>query len=111
MAILHAYLHFNGNCEEAFEFYHSVFNTPSLGVYRFKDMPADPNFPLPPEAADKVMHTAIKINDSVMLMGSDCIESFGHKATAGTTTYLMLDTQTAEEAKDLYNNLTVAAQN
>ncbi|AIM36314.1 VOC family protein [Sphingobacterium sp. SG20118] len=111
MAILHAYLNFNGNCEEAFEFYQSVFNAPSLGVYRFGDMPADPNFPTPADAANKVMHTAIKINDTVMLMGSDCIEGFGHKATTGTNAYLMLDTQTAEEAKDLYAKLTAGAQN
>jgi len=111
MALLHAYLNFNGNCEEAFEFYQTVFNTPLAGLYRFGDMPADPEYPVAEVDKNKIMHTSIKINDSVMLMGSDCLESFGQKATFGTGSYLMLDTQTADEAKDLYTKLSVDAQN
>ncbi|WP_270087640.1 VOC family protein [Sphingobacterium sp. SYP-B4668] len=111
MALLHAYLNFNGNCEEAFDFYKTVFNSPLTGVYRFGDMPADPEHPVADADKNKVMHTSLKINDSVMLMGSDCLESFGQKATYGTGSYLMLDTQTAAEAQDLYNKLSVDALN
>lgn len=111
MALLHAYLNFNGNCEEAFEFYRTVFNTPLIGVHRFGDMPVDSAYPIADADKHKIMHTAIHINDSVMLMGSDCVESFGQKATFGTGSYLMLDAQSAAEAKELYNKLSVDAQN
>ncbi|WP_437918299.1 VOC family protein [Sphingobacterium sp. LRF_L2] len=111
MAKVHAYLNFNGNCEEAFTFYQTVFESPLSGVYRFGDTPEDPNFPTPEEDKNKVMHTSLHINKDVMLMGSDCIESFGQKATYGTGSYIMLDTDTAEEARTLFDKLAVDAQN
>ena len=110
MTKLHAYLNFNGNCEEAFAFYAQVFNSKNLGLYRFGDMPADPAHPLPAGSENLIMHTALFINESVMLMGSDCIEGFGHQAKAGTNSYFMLDTDTAEEAQQLYKALVVDAQ-
>ncbi|MFD1770691.1 VOC family protein [Sphingobacterium suaedae] len=110
MAKLHAYLNFNGNCEEAFNFYQTVFGGPLLGSYRFGDMPADPNFNIPESDKDKILHTALNVNDDVMLMGSDCIENFGHKATFGTATYIMLDTESIEEARELHAKLSVNAQ-
>ncbi len=111
MAKIHAYLNFNGNCEEAFTFYEKVFNTQSIGTYRFGDMPENPEFPVNNEDKQKIMHTAIMINDSTMLMGSDCIEGLGQKITNGTSTYIMLDTETAQEAKDLYQVLSENALN
>lgn len=110
MTKLHAYLNFNGNCEEAFQFYQTVFGGPFLGVHRFGDMPADPNFNIPEADKDKIMHTALKINDNAMIMGSDCIESFGQKAEFGNATYIMLDTSSAEEARELYNKLSMNAK-
>lgn len=110
MAKIHAYLNFNGNCEEAFNFYQTVFEKPLLGTHRFGDMPADPNFSIPEQDRNKIMHTAININDHTMLMGSDCIESFGQKAVFGTGTYIMLDTDTADEARELHDKLSIDAQ-
>lgn len=111
MTKIHAYLNFNGNCEETFTFYEKVFNTQSIGTYRFGDMPENPEFPVNNEDKQKIMHTAIMINDSTMLMGSDCIEGLGQKITNGTSTYIMLDTETAQEAKDLYQALSENALN
>ncbi len=68
-------------------------------------MPADPNFQIAENDKNKVMHTAIVINENTMLMGSDCIESFGQEVISGNNTYTMLDTESSEEAKDLYNAL------
>lgn len=110
MARIHAYLNFNGNCEEAFTFYEKVFNTKNMGMHRFGDMPADDNFSMSEEDKKKIMNTAIMINEDTMILGSDCIENFGHKLVNGNSTYIMLDTQTAQEAKDLYAALSVNAQ-
>lgn len=111
MAKIHAYLNFNGNCEEAFSFYEQVFNTPNIGIHRFGDMPADLNFPVADADKQKVMHIALFINESTMLMGSDCLESFGLKVAQGNNNYIMLDTDTANEAHTLYNALNVDAKN
>lgn len=106
MPKVHVYLNFNGRCEEAFLFYEKVFKTKIQGFYRMKDMPPHPDYPIPDDDKDKIMHTSISINEQTLLMGSDCLESFGQKATSGNNTYIMLDTETAEEAKYLYQALT-----
>lgn len=111
MAKIHAYLNFNGNCEEAFKFYEKVFKTTSIGTHRFGDIPEDPNYPMAAADKEKVMHTAILINEHSMLMGSDCIEGFGHKVTPGNSTYIMLDTATSGEAHELYAALSEGALN
>lgn len=111
MAKIHAYLNFNGNCEEAFMFYEKVFKTKNIGIHRFGDLPSDPNFPINEQDKHKVMHTALLIDGDRMLMGSDCLESFGQKINNGNSTYIMLDTETAQEAKDLYQALSENALN
>jgi len=111
MAKIHAYLNFDGNCKEAFQFYEQVFNTSNLGTYLYDDMPADPSHPpLPADANGKVMHTAIKINEDTMIMGSDIVEGFGHRLTTGNSTYIMLDTATAEEAQAIHQLLSADAK-
>ncbi|WCM43259.1 VOC family protein [Flavobacterium sp. CBA20B-1] len=111
MARIHAYLNFNGNCEQAFSFYEKVFKTPNIGINRFGDMPENPEFPINDEDKQKIMHTAIMLNENTMIMGSDCLESFGHQLKHGNSTYVMLDTDTAQEAKDLYASLSENAMN
>ncbi|UUV20294.1 VOC family protein [Paenimyroides aestuarii] len=111
MARIHAYLNFNGNCEQAFSFYEKVFKTPNIGINRFGDMPENPEFPINDEDKQKIMHTAIMLNENTMIMGSDCLERFGHQLTHGNSTYVMLDTDTAQEAKDLYASLSENAMN
>ncbi|WP_415541444.1 hypothetical protein [Empedobacter stercoris] len=51
-------------------------------------MPASPDFQLPENAKDKVMHTALFINESTMLMGSDIVEEFGQKYVQGNNSYV-----------------------
>lgn len=111
MAKIHSYLNFNGNCEQAFNFYKDVFKSEFRGIYRFGDMPEDPTYPVPDADKNKIMHVGMPINDSTMLMGSDCLESFGQKATTGTSTYIMIDVDSASEAQSIFDSLSVNAQN
>lgn len=110
MPKVHAYLNFDGDCAQAFEFYQKAFNARSTGTMKFGDMPPDANFPLPDDAKEKVMHTAIMLNETTMLMGSDVIEGFGHKHVTGNSTYVMLDATTKEEAQNLFSALSVNAK-
>lgn len=111
MAKVHAYLNFNGNCDQAFQFYAQVFGTKTSPVHRFGDMPNDPDSPqLDALDQQKVMHVSLPINEHTQLMGSDCLESFGQKIILGNNNYVMLDVYTAEEAKMLYDKLSVNAQ-
>ena len=110
MTKVHSYLNFNGNCEEAFNFYKDVFKTEFTGVYRFGDMPKDPNYPIPDADKNKIMHVGLPISEYTMLMGSDCLESFGQKATPGSTTYIMLDVESAADAQAIHNSLSANSQ-
>ncbi len=46
MTTINPYLTFNGNCEEAFNFYKSVFGGEFRHIGKFKDMPEDPKYPI-----------------------------------------------------------------
>ncbi|MEK3886141.1 VOC family protein [Bacillus sp. FSL K6-3431] len=59
-----AYLNFNGNCRDAVEFYAQVFGTEQPQIMTFGEMPPNPEFPLPEEAKNLVMHTRLKIEES-----------------------------------------------
>jgi PhnB protein len=97
------YLNFNGNTEEAFNFYKSVFGGDFQVVMRFKDNPdcgqigeADKN---------RIMHIALPIANGTILMGTDSLESLGQKLTVGNNFYIALSPETKEEADRLFNGL------
>lgn len=58
---INVYLNFNGNCREAAEFYAEVFNTEKPEIMTFGDAPQNPEYTLPEEAKDLVMHTRLNI--------------------------------------------------
>ena len=58
------YLNFNGNCREAAEFYAEVFKTEKPQIMTFGEAPQNPEYTLPEEAKDLVMHTRLNINGS-----------------------------------------------
>lgn len=110
MAKIHAYLNFNGDCEKAFTFYETVFETKNIGMHYFGDLPTNEQMPLSEESKKRVMHTALMINESTMLMGSDFVKEYGQEGIAGNNLYIMLDVDSAEEAKRLYDRLAVNAK-
>ena len=64
------YLHFNGCCEEALEFYRRTLGAEVTFLMRFKDAPEQPGS-VPPGSENKVMHASFRIGDA-SLMASDC---------------------------------------
>ena len=109
MATLNPYLNFNGNTVEAFNFYKSVFGGEFVGgISRFKDTPEGAKM----SAADgnKVMHIALPIGKSNMIMATDAMESMGQKLTAGNNFYLSLETESKDEADKLYDKLSAGGK-
>ncbi len=103
MASIHSYLNFNGNCEEAFLFYQSVFGGEFAYLGRFKDMPSEQ--PIPDEMKEKIMHVSLPISKETTLMGSDVMEGMGSKFEMGNNFSLSLNTGSEEEAQRLFNAL------
>ena len=101
------YLNFQGNAAEAFHFYKSVFGTEfSTPMMRMKDLPPNPEMPKLSESdLNSVMHVALPIIGGTELMGTDMLESMGHKLVIGNNTTISLQLDTKEEADKLYNML------
>ncbi|MBC6110791.1 VOC family protein [Pedobacter fastidiosus] len=101
MATVNSYLNFNGNTEEAFNFYKSVFGGEFITVQRYKDTPACDG--MMADEQDKIMHIALPIGGNV-LMGTDVIAPMP-MATYGTGISLSVDAESEEEAHKIFNGL------
>lgn len=97
------YLNFNGNAEEAFVFYKSVFGGDFSFVMRFKETPDGAK--VSEAERDKIMHIALPLGNGHMLMASDVLESFGQKVTFGSNLYIYIETESTEEADRIFGGL------
>ena len=104
MAHLNPYIHFNGNAEEAFDFYKSVFGGEFGSKMRFKDFP-NPEFPLPEKEANKLAHISLPISANSVLMGSDVPEFMGQVNENENRSKISIATDSKEEADKLFNGL------
>lgn len=102
MKAVNPYINFDGTTEEAFKFYQSVFGG-ELQIVRYKDM-AD-NMGANGEDLNKIANIALPLNANAMLMGTDVLESMGQKLTAGNNFSITLETDSAEEAVELFDKL------
>lgn len=109
MAQINPYLHFNGNAEEAFTFYKSVFGGEFAMISRFKDF-NNPENPISEKEANRIMHIALPIGKHSVLMASDTPESLGTHSENETRSKISLSAETKEEADKLFNGLSIGGQ-
>lgn len=109
MARTSTYLNFNGWTEEAFDFYRSVFRTTFVApLQRLSEAPAASGMPPLSEAERKmVLHVELPIVGGHILMGSDALESMGHKVNFGTNVSINLEPDNREETERLFSALAV----
>lgn len=105
MTTVNVYLTFKGNCEEAFNFYKSVFGGEFPYVGRFKEMPPMDGCSVHEEDLEKIMHMSLPISAETMIMGSDSSEAFGQVTTIGNNFSISITTDSKEEADRLFNGL------
>ncbi|MCK9423206.1 MAG: VOC family protein [Bacteroidales bacterium] len=107
MSRVSTYLNFSRNTEEAFNFYKSIFGGEFLGdISRFRDVPPSHDMPpLPETDKNLVMHIALPILGGHVIMGTDAPESLGFHVNSGNNIYIMLEPDTREETKRLFNAL------
>ena len=75
MTTINPYIYFNGNCEEAFNFYKVVFRQQFSYIGRYKDVPQNDRQVFQ-ETDDKIMHVSLLISTETTLMGSDNKEAY-----------------------------------
>lgn len=104
MPTINPYLNFQGNTEEAFNFYKTVFGGEFIGgITRFSNTPEAGK--LPENERNKVMHIALPIGKANMLMATDALESMRQKVKPGNNFYISIQADSKEEADKLYNGL------
>lgn len=98
---LNPYLNFDGNAEEAFLFYQSVFG----GELFIQKMDNVPGMEISEQEKNRVMHVALPIGQDQYLMASDCLPSQGHVLTMGNNNYISISPESREEADRIFNGL------
>lgn len=101
--MLIAYVTFNGNTEEAFNFYSSALGGKITNLQRFGDGPTGGQ--MPDAEKNKIMHIALEAPHGVSLMGNDHIEFMGEKYKAGNNFSLSLHPDSEALSDKLFNNL------
>lgn len=104
---LNPYLNFDGQAEEAFKFYQSVFGG-ELFIQKMSQAPGSEN--LPENEQNLTMHVALPIGDDQFLMASDCLKSAGHQLTVGNNNYISVTPDSREEADRLFNGLSAGGK-
>ena len=103
MANIHPHINFNGNAEEAFNFYKSVFGGEFSKIVRLKDI-AGPDFPIAENEADKILNIALPIGHAI-LMGNDVPEALGPVNENENRSKIVVTTESKKEADKLFHGL------
>ena len=103
MAQIHPHINFNGNAEEAFSFYKSVFGGEFTKIIRFKDL-SNTGHQLSEKEANKIMHIALPIGSST-LMANDVPDFLGRVSEDENRSKIFVAAQSREEAEKIFNGL------
>ena len=103
MATINPHINFNGNAEEAFTFYKSIFGGEFKKIIRFKDI-ASAEFPVAEKEAHKIMHIALPIGKNI-LIANDVPESMGRTNENENRSKISISAESREEADKLFNGL------
>ena len=100
------YLNFMGNTEEAFTQYKSVFGGEFSSLQRMGEIPSVPGQPeLPEHERDMIMHIELAILDGTVLMGTDMLESMGHRLRVGNGMTISLEPDDLAQTQALFDGL------
>ncbi|MBK6284960.1 MAG: VOC family protein [Draconibacterium sp.] len=102
------YLNFDGQAEEAFIFYKSVFGGEFTGNMKMKDAPDGDK--LPKDEQNRVMHISLPISENILLMASDIMPSMGQKLIKGNNNYISLHPDSKAEADRIFNRLSAGGK-
>lgn len=108
MVTINPHINFNGNAEEAFQFYQSVFGGDFSTITRYGDIP-EVAAQVGSHEAHKIMHIALPIG-ACQLMGNDVPEIMGRTNENENRSKIAITADTREEASKLYNGLSAGGQ-
>jgi len=104
MPTIHPHIHFNGNTEEAFTFYQSVFGGEFRKLVRYKEL-TGMGYPFPEHELNKIMHISLPIGGGSLLTGSDVPDILGRVNEQENRSKITITCQTKEEADQIFTGL------
>ena len=109
MSTLNPWINFNGNAEEAFTFYKSVFGGEFKKIVRFKDI-ASEEFKIPEKEENKIMYIALPVGNDTMLIANDVPEVMGKVNERENRSKILVRTESKEEADRLFAGLSAGGE-
>ncbi len=109
MTTINPWINFNGNAEEAFTFYKSVFGGEFAKIIRFKDL-ASAEFQVPEKEENKIMHIALPIGNGSVLIGNDVPEFMGKVNEHENRSKISVSVESKEEADKIFNGLSAGGE-
>ena len=106
MTTINPWINFNGNAEQAFLFYKSVFGGEFTKIVRFKDI-ASAEFKVPVNEENKIMYIALPISKGNVLIANDVPEFMGKVNENENRSKILINTENKEEADRLFKELSV----
>lgn len=109
MTTINPWINFNGNAEEAFSFYKSVFGGDFTKIIHFKDL-ASSEFPVAEKEENKIMQITLPIGGGNMLIGNDVPEVMGKVSENENRSKIHLNADSKEDAEKIFNGLSIGGQ-
>ena len=109
MRAINPWINFNGNAEDAFTFYKSVFGGEFSKIIRFKDL-ADAEFQIAENDANKIMYIALPIGKHNVLIANDVPEFMGRVNESENRSKIVVSAESREEADKVFNGLSVGGE-
>ncbi|WP_407427032.1 VOC family protein [Arcticibacter sp.] len=109
MKAISPWINFNGNAEEAFHFYKSVFGGAFAKIIRFKDLASD-EFPVAANEANKIMYISLPIGKNTVLIANDVPEVMGRTNEHENRSKIALSAESREEAYRVFHALSAGGE-
>jgi PhnB protein len=109
MKAINPWINFNGNAEEAFTFYKSVFGGEFTKITRFKDL-AGPGFEVPQEEANKIMYIGLPLGKNNVLIANDVPSLLGRVSENENRSKIYVSAESREEADKIFNGLSAGGE-
>ncbi|WP_461451821.1 VOC family protein [Mucilaginibacter sp.] len=109
MRAINPWINFNGNAEEAFTFYRSVFGGEFTKIVRFKELSSE-EFPIPENEANKIMYIALPIGKQNVLIANDVPEFMGKVNEQENRSKIAVSAESREEADRVFNGLSAGGE-
>ena len=109
MRTINPWINFNGNAEEAFTFYKSVFGGDFAKIIRFGDL-SSPEFQVAENEVDKIMHIALPIGKHNMLIANDVPEFMGRVNESENRSKIVVSAESREEADKVFKGLSAGGE-